>query len=199
MEVPREEEPMRRLITIVLMIGLTSIASCSKYKVIDVEKEKQEATEERIKALEAKLAEAEKAKEEESKDEEKKEEPKVIVVEKKSDNKKADEKKIVQSQQESRESGWVRLYDDKGFTDRRFTVRFGRNIGNMHNVSSDDGKSGFNDKASAAQYSIPDGWEAVLYENDHYTKRGYALRGKGSVPDLGYFSDKCSSLRWEKR
>lgn len=178
---------MKRMIASILMMGLMIlvVSSCSKYKVVDVEKEKQKETEERIKTLEAKLAEAEKTK--------------VVVVEKKSDDKKAEGKKIAPGQEESQESGWVKLYDDKGFTDRRLTVRFGRDIGNMHNVSSDDGKSGFNDKASAAQYSVPDGWEAVLYENDHYTKRGYSLRGKGSVPDLGYFSDKCSALRWEKR
>lgn len=96
-------------------------------------------------------------------------------------------------------SGYVRLYDDKGFTDRILTVRFGRDIGNMHYVSSDDGKSGFNDKASSARYSIPDGWQALLYENNNYSKRGYALTGSGSIADMGYFSDKCSSLRWEKK
>lgn len=95
-------------------------------------------------------------------------------------------------------SGYVRLYDDAGFTDRSLTIRFGRDIGNMHYVSSDDGKSGFNDKASSVKYSVPAGWQAVLYENDNYSKRGYALKGSGSIPDLGYFGDKCSSVRWEQ-
>jgi hypothetical protein len=95
-------------------------------------------------------------------------------------------------------SGYVRLYDDAGFTDRILTVRFGRDIGNMHYISSDDGKSGFNDKASSVMWSVPPGWQAVLYENDNYSKRGYVLKGSGSVPDLGYFGDKCSSIRWEK-
>ncbi|HSA59411.1 MAG TPA: hypothetical protein VLJ37_06965 [bacterium] len=95
-------------------------------------------------------------------------------------------------------SGYVRLYDDAGFTDRILTVRFGRDIGNMHYVSSDDGKSGFNDKASSVKWSVPAGWQAVLYENNNYSKRGYVLKGSGSVPDLGYFGDKCSSLRWER-
>lgn len=95
-------------------------------------------------------------------------------------------------------TGYVRLYDDAGFTDRILTVRFGRDIGNMHYVNSDDGKSGFNDKASSVKYSVPAGWQAVLYENDNYSKRGYALKGSGSIPDLGYFGDKCSSLRWER-
>lgn len=95
-------------------------------------------------------------------------------------------------------SGYVRLYDDAGFTDRILTIRFGRDIGNMHYVSSDDGKSGFNDKASSVKYSVPAGWQAVLYENNNYSKRGYALKGSGSIPDMGYFGDKCSSVRWEK-
>lgn len=95
-------------------------------------------------------------------------------------------------------SGYVRLYDDAGFTDRILTIRFGRDVGNMHYVSSDDGKSGFNDKASSVKYSVPAGWQAVLYENNNYSKRGYALKGSGSIPDLGYFGDKCSSVRWEK-
>lgn len=95
-------------------------------------------------------------------------------------------------------SGYVRLYDDAGFTDRILTVRFGRDIGNMHYVSSDDGKSGFNDKASSVKYSVPAGYQAVLYENNNYAKRGYVLKGTGSMADLGYFGDKCSSLRWEK-
>lgn len=95
-------------------------------------------------------------------------------------------------------SGYVRLYDDAGFTDRILTVRFGRDIGNMHYVSSDDGKSGFNDKASSVKWSVPAGWQAILYENNNYAKRGYVLKGSGSVPDLGYFGDKCSSIRWER-
>lgn len=98
----------------------------------------------------------------------------------------------------SRASGFVRLYDDAGFTDRILTVRFGRDIGNMHYVNSDDGKAGFNDKASSVKWSVPPGWQAVLYENDNYSKRGYSLKGSGSVPDLGYFGDKCSSIRWER-
>lgn len=95
-------------------------------------------------------------------------------------------------------SGYVRLYDDAGFTDRILTVRFGRDIGNFHYVSSDDGKSGFNDKCSSAKYNVPAGWQAVIYENNNYSKRGYTLKGSGSIPDFGYFNDKCSSIRWEK-
>lgn len=123
--------------------------------------------------------------------EEKKDKPQVIIVER-------DEKPGEKSGEKPQLSGYVRLYDDKGFTDRILTVRFGRDVGNMHYVHSDDGKSGFNDKASAVKYSVPSGYKAVLYENNNYSKRGYELKGSGSVADLGYFNDKCSSLRWEK-
>ena len=169
---------MRTILAAVLMALLISpTIACSKYKLVNVEEEE-------------KVKEREKMKEE-LKEELKKEldgTKKVQVI----------EKGKTEAKQGSA-SGWVKLYDDKGFTDRILTVRFGRNVGNMHYVNSDDGKGGFNDKASAARYSVPDGWQAVLYENNNYSKRGYALTGSGALPDLGYFSDKCSSLRWEQK
>jgi hypothetical protein len=174
---------MRVILTAVLIGVLSlSIVSCKKYKLVNVEEEKAKQAEEKLKELEDKLKQLE---------EEKKDKPQVVVVEKKGDEKgKTGDKPQL--------SGYVRLYDDAGFTDRILTVRFGRDIGNMHYVRSDDGKSGFNDKASSVKYSVPDGWQAVLYENNNYSKRGYALKGSGSIPDLGYFGDKCSSLRWER-
>ncbi len=94
--------------------------------------------------------------------------------------------------------GWVKLYDDKGFTDRILTVPFGQDMGDFNYVHSDDGKSGFNDKASSAKYKIPAGWEAVLCENNNYAKREFILRGTGENPDFGYFNDKASSIKWRK-
>jgi hypothetical protein len=158
------------------------------------EKEKMEAEEKAKleKQIEEEVQKRLAEKEAEKKGDEKKVE-KVVIVEKKAPE-------VASSEPAPKPaSGWVKLYDDKGFTDRILTVRFGRDIGNMHYVSSDDGKSGFNDKASAARYSIPDGWQAVLYENNNYSKRGHSLTGSGSTADLGYFSDKCSSLRWERK
>lgn len=96
-------------------------------------------------------------------------------------------------------TGYVKLYDDKGFTDRVLTIGLGRDLGNLEYTGSDDGKGGFNDKASSVKYSVPAGWKAVLYEDNNYRNRGYELTGSGSVADLGYFSDKCSSVRWEQR
>ncbi len=95
-------------------------------------------------------------------------------------------------------SGWVKLWDDSGYSDRQLTVSFKQDLGDFNYVSSDDGKPGFNDKTSAVKWKIPKGWKAVLYENKHFEKRKYELKGKGENPDLGYFNDKTSSLRWEK-
>ncbi len=193
---------MRTLLIFIMAVCLSlSFVACSKYKLVDLEKEKAKETEEKMRLLEEKTKELEakakeleeKAKEEEKKEEEKKPD-KIIIVQ---DGSK--EKKGKEEARASKQSGWVKLYDDKGFSDRVLTIRFGRDLGNLHYVSSDDGKSGFNDKASAARYSVPDGWQAVLYENNNYSKRGYALTGNGSIADLGYFSDKCSSIRWEKK
>ena len=156
------------------------------------------------KRLAEKEAEAKKAAETQAAAQPKKEEPvKVVervIVKEKEPAKPNQQQPAANTQQQpaAKPSGYVRLYDDAGFTDRILTVRFGRDIGNMHYVSSDDGKSGFNDKASSVKYSVPDGYQAVLYENNNYAKRGYVLKGTGSIADLGFFGDKCSSLRWEK-
>lgn len=99
------------------------------------------------------------------------------------------------------EASWVKLWDDKGFSDRVLTVNYPTDIPNFHNVDSDDGKEGFNDKASAVQWHIAVGWKAVLYDDNNYRDSKYELIGTGKfqqVPDLGSFSDKTSSIRWEK-
>ncbi len=183
-----------RVILILIAVALVAptLTSCDKYKLVNKKEEAQKAQEDKIKDLEEKVATlTEKAEEEEKKEEEK---PKVIIV-REGDKKKP---KIV-DKSAPKPKGWVRLYDDAGFTDRRLTVGFGRNIGNFHNISSDDGKSGFNDKTSSVKFSVPAGWKVVLYENSNYAKRGYPLKGKGSIADLGYFGDKTSSIRWERK
>lgn len=96
------------------------------------------------------------------------------------------------------ESCIVRLWDDAGYTDRILTVRCYQDVPDMNYINSDSGKKGFNDKTSSVKYNIPEGWEVILYENDHYRKRPYPLKGKGEIPDLGYFNDKTSSLKWKK-
>lgn len=97
--------------------------------------------------------------------------------------------------------GWVRLYDDKGFKDRVLTVKYPKDVVNMNDVKSDNGKKGFGDKTSSVKWQIPKGWKVVLFDDHDYKDSTYELVGTGTVKevsDLGSFSDKCSSLRWEK-
>jgi hypothetical protein len=96
---------------------------------------------------------------------------------------------------------WLELYDDKAFADRRLTIRYPNEVANMKDVTSDDGKEGFNDKASSAKWQIPTGWQAVLFDDTNFKDGRFILVGTGRVeenPDFGAFSDKCSSLRWEQ-
>ena len=96
---------------------------------------------------------------------------------------------------------WVELYDDKAFADRKLTIRHPNNVANMKDATSDDGKEGFNDKASSAKWQIPTGWQAVLFDDADFKDSRLELVGTGRVevnPDFGSFSDKCTSLRWEQ-
>ncbi len=209
------------LIALTLALAGPGLMACSKYKMVNVEEDEKAKAEEAEKmAMELKekmakeAAEKEAAEKEKEREEQLKEqEEKIKELEEKLtelDEKKDDKTKVVVVRDKSPSSsgssdkpagkpkGWVRLYDDKGFTDRQLTIGFGRNIGNFHNISSDDGKSGFNDKASAVKFNVPPGWKAVLYENSNYSKRAYPLKGRGAIADLGYFGDKASSIRWER-
>lgn len=97
--------------------------------------------------------------------------------------------------------GWVKLYDDKSFKDRVLTIEVGDDAANLNNVTSDNGKHGFGDKTSSVRYKIPVGWKLVLFDDHDYKDSTYELRGTGylvEVPDLGSFSDKTSSYRWER-
>ena len=98
---------------------------------------------------------------------------------------------------------WVVLYDDKGFKDRQLRLEYAKDPAGVPSVKQRwaDGKKGFNDKASSAKWQIPVGWEAVLFDDENYKDSTFGLRGNGrvqEVPDLGSFSDKMSSMRWEQ-
>lgn len=95
-------------------------------------------------------------------------------------------------------SGSATLYDDKNYSDRSLTVEFQEDVPSMHTVVA-GGETGFNDKASSVIYDIPAGWAVVLYDDTNYSDTPKKLTGKGQLADLGSFSDKCSSLRWEKQ
>lgn len=96
---------------------------------------------------------------------------------------------------------WVRLYDDKGFKDRVLTIKGGTEHSDLKKVKSDNGQMGYNDKASAVRFQIPKGWKLVLFDDKNHKDSTYELKGTGKVveiPDLGSFSDKTSSVRWER-
>ena len=96
---------------------------------------------------------------------------------------------------------WVRLYDDKGIKDRMLEIIYPRDIPDMHDVRTTDGKKGFNDKASSAIWKIPKGLKFVLYDDKNYKDRRYPLVGTGKTEgcyEFKNFNDKCSSGRWEK-
>ena len=97
---------------------------------------------------------------------------------------------------------YVKLYDDENFTDRALTIKYPNNVKDMHNVKSDDGKSGFNDKTTSVKWYLPIGWQVILYDDDNYRDSQFPLIGTGKLEviyHLGSFSDKTSSLKWEER
>jgi hypothetical protein len=108
---------------------------------------------------------------------------------------------------------WVELHDDTMIVinnqqvsflstgDRVLTIKYPNDVPDMHNVRSDDGKKGFNDKVSRVVWRIPVGWKFVLYDDKNYTDTSYPLIGTGKLICKNiesYFNDKCSSGRWER-
>ena len=95
--------------------------------------------------------------------------------------------------------GFIHLFDDKDFKGSEVTVNVGTDIPDMKEFATVDGKKGFNDRASSAKYQVPDGWEAVLYDDANFQQRIYVLKGTGELKDLSKAMDKVSSVRWEQR
>lgn len=96
---------------------------------------------------------------------------------------------------------WVELFDDKDCKDSVLTVNGERNISNLKKVKWDNGKKHPGDRISAVRYQIPLGWKVVLFDDHDYKDSSFPLIGTGKVVencDLGSFSDKASSLRWER-
>jgi hypothetical protein len=88
--------------------------------------------------------------------------------------------------------GYVKLYEHKGFYGRSVVVGTNRGIPDMH-------ANGMNDTCSSIKYNIPTGWQVVLHADTGYRGSTYVLEGRGSLPSIGYFEDKCSSLEWVRR
>ncbi len=95
-------------------------------------------------------------------------------------------------------SGYVKLYEHKGMGGYTLTLGYGRGSGDTDSSYADQGGANFKDKCSSVSYKIPAGWRVSLYEHKNYGGRAYTLTGSGSISDLGYMNDKCSSVRWEK-
>jgi len=100
-------------------------------------------------------------------------------------------------------SAYVELYDDNNFGDRQLTIKYNRNISNLKNVKSDNGKKGFGDKTSAVRWKIPIGYKFVLYDDANYKDRKLILIGNGKLQEIRNlnsknFNDKASSCRWER-
>jgi len=95
------------------------------------------------------------------------------------------------------EGGYVQLFANKDLKGSAMMVK--ADIPDMKTAVTDDGKKGFDDRASSAKYDIPAGWEVVLYADANYQKRVYVLKGAGEAKDLSKGEDKISSLRWEQR
>ncbi len=96
----------------------------------------------------------------------------------------------------------VTLYEGVGFNDRKLTLNYNNmEISNLGNAQSDDGKLGFNDKASSMTWQIPYGYEMVIYEDNRFEKPIHELVGDGEFKEVVNLSkeginDKASSIRW---
>ncbi len=168
------------IIAVTLALLAPGLMSCDKYKLVDVEQEEADKAEaEKIAALEKQVKHLEKHAEAK---------PQTTTTKKETSTKSSD-----------RPTGWVRLYEDAGFTKDSVTIKVGQSIGNFDYVRTASGNKGFNDKVSSVRYDVPDGWVAILHEDRNFGSRAYPLKGKGSVTNLGSFSDKASSLQWKKR
>jgi hypothetical protein len=93
--------------------------------------------------------------------------------------------------------GFVQFYEKKDFMGSAVTIKSGTDVPDMKKIATDDGKTGFDDKASSAKYHVPSGWQAVIYEDANFKKKISVLMGTGDTKDMDKFSAKCSSLRWE--
>lgn len=97
---------------------------------------------------------------------------------------------------------YVILHDDHGFRDRKFTIRYDTDIENFDLVQSDDGETGFGDKASSIKWQVPDGYEFRLYDDHGYRDTPLRLSSNGGRYqehrdlDGQSFGDKASSGRW---
>ena len=98
---------------------------------------------------------------------------------------------------------WVSLYSDSNFTGDKLTVKYPNTQPDLGAVKSDNGTlSGFAKETKSAKWQIPEGWQAVLYDDGDFSGNKYPLFGTGKVEsndDLGTFAGKATSIRWERK
>lgn len=96
---------------------------------------------------------------------------------------------------------WVRLFDDANFSGRQLTVAYPTEQVSLKASRLDSGAGDLNDRVSSARWSIPEGCRLVLFEDENFRGARFQLVGSGRTEqnsNLGSFSDKASSARWER-
>lgn len=99
--------------------------------------------------------------------------------------------------------GWVELFDDDGFRDRRLEIRgYGASkaIRDYKKITV-EGKRGFGDKVSSVRWQLPRGVTYRLYQHDSYRGRTLSLTGTGRIREISNldshrFGDEVSSSRY---
>lgn len=97
------------------------------------------------------------------------------------------------------DEGWIELFDDSGFTDRRLTIRgHAAGIRNYEDITV-EGVRGFGDKVSSVRWRLPEGFAYRLYQHDTFRGDTLDLVGNGRIREissLGGFGDETSSSRF---
>ena len=96
---------------------------------------------------------------------------------------------------------WVRLFDDANLSGRQLTIAYPTDHPSLRAAALDSGAGDLNDRTTSAQWAIPEGCKLVLYEDENYRGTDFPLVGSGRAaqnPNIGTFSDRASSARWER-
>jgi hypothetical protein len=99
---------------------------------------------------------------------------------------------------QAKAASYVKLYEHSGMQGLSYTANYKQDATDTNWVTVDQGGANFKDKCSSVSYKIPAGYRVSLYENTNFGGRAYVLRGTGSVSNLDFMNDKCSSVRWER-
>lgn len=95
----------------------------------------------------------------------------------------------------------VYLFDDANFSARRLTIAYPADHARLIVAGTDASGGDLNDRTSSVRWSVPSGCKLVLYEDENFRGAQFQLVGSGRTEEnsnLGSFSDKASSARWER-